>query len=99
MSVTASTPATGVPEQRKAEILARIDRGGLHICEAELHHQLRWNEREDGSLLDALAELEALGLTESALHFRLTARGRAQLPQDHQPPIRYGSGIPWSAVR
>jgi hypothetical protein len=99
MSLTPSIPTAGVVGARESEILARIDRGGLHICEAELRHQLRWNERDHGSLLDALAELEALGLIESALHFRLTAHGREQLPQDHQPPTRYGTGIPWSAAQ
>jgi hypothetical protein len=36
------------------------------------------------------------GILESALHFRLTDRGRAELPADYQPPIRVGSGIPWA---
>ena len=42
-----------------------------------------------------MAELEATGLIESALHFRLTDQGRAQLPDDYDPPLRYGTGIPW----
>jgi hypothetical protein len=33
--------------------------------------------------LDVLAELEAGGVIESALHFRLTEHGRAQLPAGH----------------
>jgi hypothetical protein len=38
---------------------------------------------------------ERQGLIESAIHFRLTEHGRAQLPDDYEPPLRYGSGIPW----
>ena len=90
------------PKQRRVlaelgrEILARIDRGGLHICEAELRRKLDWDERNQGSLLELLGELERRGQIESALHFRLTEHGRAQLPDDYQPPLRYGTGIPWS---
>jgi hypothetical protein len=84
-----------VPAHREREILARIDRAGLHICEAELRYKLRWDEREHGSLLDLMAELQATELIESALHFRLTDQGRAQLPEGYEPPLRYGTGIPW----
>ena len=84
-----------IPEPVEQEILARIDRAGLHVCEAELRHKLRWNEQQNGALLDVLDELEHRGLIESALHFRLTEQGRAQLPDDHAPPLRYGTGIPW----
>ena len=77
------------------EILARIDRAGLHICEAELRYKLRWDEPKQGSLLNLMAELEATGLIESALHFRLTDQGRAQLPEGYEPPLRCGTGIPW----
>ena len=77
------------------EILVRIDRGALHICEGELRHKLRWDERKHGSLLDLVARLEASGLIESALHFRLTEQGRAELPADYEPPLRYGTGMPW----
>ena len=84
-----------VPAKLEQEILARIDRAGLHVCEAELRHKLRWNEQQNGSLLDVLDELEHRGLIESALHFRLTDQGRAQLPDDYEPPLRYGTGIPW----
>lgn len=77
------------------EILARIDRAGLHVCEAELRHTLRWNEQEDGSLLALLVELERRGLIESAIHFRLTEHGRTQLPDSYEPPLRYGTGIRW----
>jgi hypothetical protein len=85
----------GIPAELEQEIVARIDRAGLHICEAELRYKLRWDEQKDGSLLDVLDELERCGLIESAIHFRLTDHGRAQLPDDYQPPTRYGTGIPW----
>ena len=91
-----STPtARRIPTELEQEILARIDRAGLHVCEAELRYKLRWDEQKHGSLLDVLDELERRGLIESALHFRLTEQGRAQLPDDYEPPLRYGTGIPW----
>lgn len=86
-----------VPVEQEQEILARIDRGGLHICEAELRHTLHWNDHANGSLLELLDELERQGLIESALHFRLTDHGRHRLPAAYQPLRRYGSGIPWTA--
>jgi hypothetical protein len=70
-------------------------RAGLHICEAELRYKLRWEEQRHGSLLELLDELERQGLVESAVHFRLTDQGRAQLPDEYEPPLRYGTGIPW----
>ncbi|MGA2010260.1 MAG: hypothetical protein ABSH51_06965 [Solirubrobacteraceae bacterium] len=77
------------------EILTRIDRAGLHVCEAELRYKLRWSEGTHGSLLALLDELERRGLVESAIHFRLTDHGRTQLPDDYEPPLRYGTGIWW----
>jgi hypothetical protein len=85
--------------EQEQEILVRIDRAALHICEAELRYQLRWDERRDGSLLDVLDELERSGLVESSLHFRLSERGRDLLPNDYEPPLRYGTGIPWEVRR
>lgn len=84
-----------IPVELQQEILARIDRGGLHICEAELRYKLRWDERKHGSLLDLLDELESRGLIESAIHFRLTEDGHRELPDDYDPPPRYGTGMPW----
>jgi DNA-binding PadR family transcriptional regulator len=84
-----------VPAELEHEILARIDRAGLHICEAELRYKLRWDERTHGSLLELLDELERQGLIESAVHFRLTEHGRSRLPDDYEPPLRCGTGIPW----
>jgi hypothetical protein len=84
-----------VPAKLTQEILARIDRAGLLISEAELRYKLRWDDRTRGALLEFLDELERQGLIECALHFRLTEHGRAQLPDDYEPPLRYGTGIPW----
>jgi len=94
-AVALATKQLGIPAELEQELLARIDRAGLHISEAELRYKLRWDEHKDGSLLDVLDELERGGLIESAIHFRLTDDGRAQLPDDYKPPTRYGTGIPW----
>lgn len=101
MTTLAAPPSASAQAlcDHQREILARIDRGGLAICEAELRHKLRRNEARLGSLLDVLADLEASGLVESALHFRLTDRGRAELPADYHPPVRAGSSIPWASSR
>lgn len=96
MSTVALAPKKlPIPGALELEILTRIDRG-VQISEAELRYKLRWDEQEHGPLLELLDELERRGLIESALHFRLTEHGRAQLPADYQPPLRYGSGIPWN---
>jgi DNA-binding PadR family transcriptional regulator len=94
-AVALATKQAPIPAELEQEILARIDRAGLHICEAELRHKLGWDDRTHGSLLGLLDELESQGLIESAIHFRLTDHGRAQLPDGYQPPLRYGTGIPW----
>ena len=95
-AVAIATKQLEIPAALAQEILARIDRAGLHVCEAELRYKLRWDDQEHGALLELLDELERQGLIESALHFRLTDRGRAQLPDDYEPPLRYGTdGIPW----
>ena len=93
--VAIETHQRPVPAELEQEILARIDRAGLHVCEAELRYKLRWDERTHASLLAVLNELERQELIESALHFRLTERGRAQLPDGYKPPLRYGTGITW----
>jgi DNA-binding PadR family transcriptional regulator len=80
-AVVIATRQCPVPAELEQEILMRIDRAGLHVCEVELRYKLRWDEREHGSLLDLLDELERQGLIESALQFRLTEHGRAQLPR------------------
>jgi hypothetical protein len=63
-------------------ILLRVDRA-VRIGEAELRYQLDRKDhhplaRED-ELLDVLADLEAEGLVDSELTFRLTPEGRARL--------------------
>lgn len=95
-AIAIGTRRPPVPAELEQQILARIDRAGLHICEAELRHTLHWDERAHGSLLELLAELERRGLIESAFHFRLTEHGRAQLPDGYEPPLRYGTGVPWT---
>jgi hypothetical protein len=74
------------------QILVRVDRGGMHIGEGELRYQL---ERKDAhplaradELLDVLADLEARGLLEAELCFRLTVRGREQLAVEPEGPVR-----------
>jgi hypothetical protein len=93
-AVALVTEQLPIPATLEHEILARIDRG-VQICEAELHYKLHWDEQEHGPLLELLDELEREGMIESALHFRLTDHGRAQLPADYEPPLRHGSPIPW----
>jgi hypothetical protein len=67
------------------QVLVRVARGGILIGERELRYQL---ERKDNhplaradELLDVLAELEARGLLEAELCFRLTAAGRVRLAE------------------
>jgi hypothetical protein len=62
------------------QILVRVDRGGIHIGEGELRYQLQRKDAhplaQEDELLDVLADLEARGLLEAELCFRLTAHGR-----------------------
>jgi hypothetical protein len=95
-AVAIETHQRPVPAELAQEILARIDRAGLHVCEGELRYKLHWGDQERGSLLELLDDLESQGLIESALHFRLTDHGRAQLPDGYEPPLRYGTGVPWT---
>ena len=98
-AVAIATRQLQVPAKLEQES-SRADRPRrLHICEAELRYQLRWDERRDGSLLELLDELERRGLVESSLHFRLSEHGREQLPDDYKPPLRHGTGIPWEVQR
>jgi DNA-binding PadR family transcriptional regulator len=94
-AIALATQQLAISADLEEEIIARVDRAGLEICEAELRYTLRWDDQKDGSLLEVLDELERRGLIESALHFRLTERGHAQLPDGYEPPLRYGGGIPW----
>jgi hypothetical protein len=70
------------PADTDRQILLRVDRA-VRIGEVELRYQLERKDdhplaRED-ELLDVLADLEALGLVEAELYFRLTAAGRERL--------------------
>jgi excisionase family DNA binding protein len=72
-------------DAEERQILVRVDRG-VRIGERELRYQLERKDnhplaREDG-LLDVLAELEAVGLVEAELCFRLTPEGRECLAHD-----------------
>ena len=72
-------------EAAEGQILVRVDRGGILIGERELRYQLERKDnhplaRED-ELLDVLAEIEARGLIEAELCFRLTTEGRARLAE------------------
>jgi hypothetical protein len=64
------------------QILLRVDRA-VRIGEGELRYQLDRKDQHPlahaDELLDVLAELEARGLVEAELCFRLTAEGRARL--------------------
>jgi hypothetical protein len=82
------------PEVR--QVLACIDRGGLHISKAELRYQLRRRGIDTEDLLERLLALEERGLIESALHFRLTDAGLARLPDDHASPARVGTPSAWA---
>jgi hypothetical protein len=74
-----------VPADTERQILVRVDHA-VRIGEAELRYQLEHKDHhplaQEGELLDVLAELEALGLVEAELCFRLTPEGRECLAQD-----------------
>jgi hypothetical protein len=67
------------------QILVRVDRGGILLGERELRYQLARKDNhplaQAPKLLDVLAELEARGLIEAELCFRLTSDGRARLAE------------------
>jgi DNA-binding transcriptional MerR regulator len=67
------------------QILVRVDRGGILIGEAELRYQLQRKDdhplAQADELLDVLAEIEARGLIDAELCFRLTPEGRARLAE------------------
>jgi hypothetical protein len=77
------SPVPSSIDHTERQILVRVQRGGILIEETELRYQL---ERKDNhplaradELLDVLAEIEAQGLIEAELCFRLTPEGRARL--------------------
>jgi hypothetical protein len=53
-AIALATNQLAIPAELEEEILARVDRAGLEICEAELRYKLRWDERRDGLLLELL---------------------------------------------
>lgn len=80
------------------EILTRIARGGLLICETELRYQLHRRGHDRPDLLELLADLEQRGLIESEIHFRLTLEGAARVPARDRPAARAISSIPWASA-
>jgi hypothetical protein len=94
-AVTTVAPPRGHDAALERDVLTRIAHGGLLICEAELRYQLRRHGLDYGELLDVLSKLEQDGLLESAMHFRLTDRGRQRVPADQRPAARAVSSISW----
>ena len=89
--ITAVTTVAGTSRdagELEREILTRIARAGLHICETELRYQLRSHGQPD--LLGLLADLEQEGFIESETHYRLTAKGAARVPAGDRPGPRCG---------
>jgi hypothetical protein len=85
MSPTATSAYAPTVDATERQILVRVDRGGILIGEGELRYQLERKDnhplaRED-ELLDVLAGIEARGLLEAELCFRLTAGGCARLAE------------------
>jgi hypothetical protein len=85
MANALACPGSEVPLIDDQRILLRVARGGILIGERELRYQL---ERKDNhplaqadELLDVLAEIEARGLIEAELCFRLTPQGRERLAE------------------
>jgi hypothetical protein len=72
-------------DHTERQILVRVDRGGILIRERELRYQLQRKDNhplaQADELLDVLAEIEAQGLIEAELCFRLTSEGRARLAE------------------
>jgi hypothetical protein len=89
--------ATKTPTELEREILTRIARGGLLICETELRYQLERRGHNRLDLLEVLTDLERRGLIESETHFRLTPAGAGRVPARDQPAPRAISSIPWSS--
>src|ERR1700704_107864 len=80
---TGKATGRGAIDPAQHQIPGRVGPGGILIGERELRYQL---ERKDNhplarvdELLDVLADLEAQGLLEAELCFRLTTEGRARL--------------------
>ena len=86
-AVTAA-PRSGVAAPDRAElerqVLTRIARGDLLICETELRYQLQRRAFQANDLLGLLVDLEQQGLIESAMHYR--------------PPRKAGNDSPLASV-
>lgn len=78
-------------------ILGCVDRGGLHIYQSELAYQVNRRGQPTNPLLERLADLEAHGLIESTIAWRLTDHGREQLPDDHDHGTRAGTPARWTS--
>lgn len=98
-AVTAAPPARAArgTAHTEREVLTRIARGGLLICETELRYQLQRHGMDLAALPGLLADLQQRGLIESETHYRLTAAGAALVPGGDRPAPRALSSIPWSS--
>lgn len=96
-AITAAGPAARDTAELEREILTRIARAGLLICETELRYQLHRHGHEHADLLAVLANLEQQGSIESETHYRLTPSGAARVPANDRPAPRGISSIPWSS--
>jgi hypothetical protein len=98
-AAVAAAPRSDVAAPNTAElerqVLTQIARGGLLICETELRYQLQRHGVRANDLLGLLVDLEQQGLIESAMHYRLTEKGRKRLPARQRPAAPAISGIPW----
>ncbi|MGO9955836.1 MAG: hypothetical protein ACLP50_07605 [Solirubrobacteraceae bacterium] len=97
-AVKAAAPSRAAHDtaEFEREILTRIARGGLLICDDELRYQLRREGEALGRLPWLLADLEQRGLIESAVHYRLTEPGRQCVPEQDRPGPRAISPTRWT---
>ncbi len=84
------------PADLDVEVLTRVARGGLLICEAELRYQLARRSHGPARVPGLLADLEQRGLIESAVHYRLTPAGAQLVPAAERPAPAAISSVPWT---
>jgi hypothetical protein len=85
------------PADLDVEVLTRVARGGLLICEGELRYQLARRGHDPTACVPGLlADLEQRGLIESAVHYRLTLAGAQLVPAAERPAPAAISSIPWT---
>jgi hypothetical protein len=93
----ASVLWSDLPAGTERQILHRVDRGGISIGERELRYQLARKDNNplasEDELLDVLAEIEARGLLEAELCFRLTTQGRERLTGGGERFAVRGDGV------